>query len=277
MAAVIQLKRNSSSGSVPATSDLVLGELAVNTYDGRVFLQKNDVSASVVEVGSNPATFSINSAFSFPTSDGASTQVLTTDGSGALSFTDQLGTGNAATTYTYSISGTTTSITGNDDNGNSLSYVAGEEQVYLNGVKLVGGAVDYTTTDASTITLTSSALSGDVVEVVALEELDLVAGYNTSSTFAATTADQVLSSVSASSNRTVKYVISGSHGSAGYHATEVLVTHDGTTVYMSEYATVFTSSSLMTLDADISGGNIRLLITPANTNTTVKTFQIRVG
>lgn len=72
-------------------------------------------------------------------------------------------------------------------------------------------------------------------------------------------------------------MISGSHASAGYHATEVLVTHDGTTVYMSEYATVFTSSSLMTLDADISGGNIRLLITPANTNTTVKTFQIRVG
>jgi len=277
MAAVIQLKRSSSSGSVPATSDLVLGELAVNTYDGRVFLEKNDGSASVVEVGSNPATFSINSAFSFPTSDGASTQVLTTDGSGTLSFTDQLGTGNAATTYTYSISGTTTSITGNDDGGNSLSYVAGEEQVYLNGVKLVGGGVDYTTTDSSTITLTANALSGDVVEVVALEELDLVAGYNTSSTFSATTADQVLSSVSASSNRTVKYVISGSHASAGYHATEVLVTHDGSTVYMSEYATVFTSSSLMTLDADISGGNIRLLITPANTNTTVKTFQIRVG
>jgi len=32
---------------------------------------------------------------------------------------------------------------------------------------------------------------------------------------------------------------------------------------------------LFTLDSDINSGNMRLLITPANTNTTVDTFQIR--
>jgi microcompartment protein CcmK/EutM len=277
MAAVIQLKRSSSAGVAPATSDLALGELAVNTYDGRVYLEKNDGSASIVEVGSNPATFSVNSAYTFPTSDGAANQVLVTDGSGALSFADQSGTGDGVTTFTYSISSTTTSITGNDDNANSLSYTAGEESVYLNGVKLVGGGVDYTTTDSSTITLTSSALNGDVVEVVAIESLDLVQGYFTTTALTTTTADQVISSVSKSTYKGVKYVIVAKHGSAGNHATEVLVTHDGTTVYMSEYATVFSGSSLFSVDADISSDNLRLLVTPSNTNTTFRTFQIRLS
>lgn len=277
MAAVIQLKRSSSAGVAPATSDLVLGELAVNTYDGRVYLEKNDGSASIVEVGSNPATFSVNSAYSFPTSDGAANQVLVTDGSGSLTFADQSGTGDGVTTFTYSISSTTTSITGNDDNANSLSYTAGEESVYLNGVKLVGGGVDYTTTDSSTITLSSAALNGDVVEVVAIESLDLVQGYFTTTALTTTTADQVISSVSKSSYKGVKYVIVAKHASAGNHATEVLVTHDGTTVYMSEYATVFSGSSLFSVDADISSDNLRLLVTPSNTNTTFRTFQIRLS
>lgn len=277
MAAVIQLKRSSSAGVAPATSDLALGELAVNTYDGRVYLEKNDGTASIVEVGSNPATFSVNSAYTFPTSDGSANQVLVTDGSGSLTFADQSGTGDGVTTFTYSITSTTTSITGNDDNANSLSYTAGEESVYLNGVKLVGGGVDYTTTDSSTITLSSAALNGDVVEVVAIESLDLVQGYFTTTALTTTTADQVISSVSKSTYKGVKYVIVAKHASAGNHATEVLVTHDGTTVYMSEYATVFSGSSLFSVDADISSDNLRLLVTPSNTNTTFRTFQIRLS
>ena len=37
----VKLKRSSSSGGVPNTSDLSLGELAVNTHDGKVFTKKN--------------------------------------------------------------------------------------------------------------------------------------------------------------------------------------------------------------------------------------------
>jgi microcompartment protein CcmK/EutM len=125
--------------------------------------------------------------------------------------------------------------------------------------------------------LTSSALNGDVVEVVAIESLDLVQGYFTTTALTTTTADQVISSVSKSTYKGVKYVIVAKHGSAGNHATEVLVTHDGTTVYMSEYATVFSGSSLFSVDADISSDNLRLLVTPSNTNTTFRTFQIRLS
>ena len=51
MAQTIKLKRSAVSGNTPSTSDLELGEIAINTYDGKVFIKKNDGSASVVEVG----------------------------------------------------------------------------------------------------------------------------------------------------------------------------------------------------------------------------------
>ena len=273
MATVIQFKRSSTQNSVPAVSDLALGELAVNTYHGRFYTEKNDGSASVVEVGSNPASLTVNDAYSFPTSDGSSNQVLKTNGSGTLSFADQPSSG--ITVFTYSISSTTTSITGNDDNSNSLSYTSGSESVYINGVKLVGGGADYTATNSSTITLAENAVSGDVVQVVAITAAaNLVQGFFTASTFTATTADQVLSA-NAVANKAVKYVINATHASAGTHAAEVLLINDGSNSYFVQYGDVFSSSSLFTLDSDISGGNMRLLITPANTNTTVDTFQIR--
>lgn len=273
MATVIQFKRSSTQNSVPATSDLSLGELAVNTYHGRFYTEKNDGSASVVEVGSNPATLTVNDAFSFPTSDGTSNQVLKTDGSGTLDWSDQPSSGIVI--FTYTLSGTTTSITGNDDSSNSLVYQAGSEQVFINGVKLVGGGADYTTTSSTVITLAENAVSGDVVQVVAITAAsNLVQGFFTATELTATTANQVLSS-NAVANKAVKYVINATHASAGTHAAEVLLINDGTSAYFVQYGDVFSSSSLFTLSSDVNSGNMRLLITPANTNTTVDTFQIR--
>tara|TARA_A200000159_G_scaffold164327_1_gene193500 strand:+ start:277 stop:1104 length:828 start_codon:yes stop_codon:yes gene_type:complete len=273
MATVIQFKRSATQNSVPATSDLTLGELAVNTYHGRFYTEKNDGSASVVEVGSNPASLTVNDAFSFPTSDGTSNQVLKTNGSGTLDWSDQPSSGIVV--YTYTISSTTTSITGNDDSSNSLSYTSGSEQVYINGVKLVGGGADYTATNSTTLTLAENALSGDVVQVVAITAAsNLVQGFFTQGTFTATTANQVLSS-NAVANKAVKYVINATHASAGTHAAEVLLINDGTNSYFVQYGDVYSSSSLFTLSSDVNSGNMRLLMTPANTNTTVDTFQIR--
>ena len=67
MATVIQFKRSSTQNDVPATSDLSLGEVAINTYHGRMYTEKNDGSAAIVEIGSNPKTFQINDAITFPT------------------------------------------------------------------------------------------------------------------------------------------------------------------------------------------------------------------
>ena len=272
MATGIKFKRSSTQNDLPVVSDLALGEIAINTYHGRVYTEKNDGSAAIVEVGSVPASLTINDAITFPTSDGSANQALITNGSGTLSFSTVGGTGLSS--FTYTISGNTTAITGNDDDSNSLSYTAGSEQVYLNGVKLIDGGTDYTTTNSTTITLAANAISGDVVQVLAYTSADLVQGYYTASALTATTADQVLSS-NGIANKAIKYVICATHASAGTHAAEVLLINNGSNSYFVQYGDVFSNSSLFTLDSDIDSGNMRLLVTPANTNTTIDTFQIR--
>jgi hypothetical protein len=50
MAQTIKLKRSSTEGKVPSTSQLALGEIAINTYDGRIFFEKNDGSATIQHI-----------------------------------------------------------------------------------------------------------------------------------------------------------------------------------------------------------------------------------
>ena len=50
MANLIKLKRSAVAGKAPTTSDLELGELALNTYDGKLYTKKDNGSASIVEL-----------------------------------------------------------------------------------------------------------------------------------------------------------------------------------------------------------------------------------
>lgn len=53
MANTVQLKRSATANAVPTTTQLALGELAINTNDGRLYLKKNVSGVeSIVEVGS---------------------------------------------------------------------------------------------------------------------------------------------------------------------------------------------------------------------------------
>lgn len=54
MSQTIKLKRSSVTGKAPTTTDLELGELAINTFDGKLFIKKDDGTASIIEVGSAP-------------------------------------------------------------------------------------------------------------------------------------------------------------------------------------------------------------------------------
>ncbi len=49
----IKLRRSATAGAIPTTSNLDLGELALNTYDGKLYAKTTEGSASeVVQVGS---------------------------------------------------------------------------------------------------------------------------------------------------------------------------------------------------------------------------------
>ena len=75
--------------------------------------------------------------------------------------------------WTKTAAGGETSLTGNDDNAVSLSYTAGTEQVYLNGVLLVRGQ-DYTATNGTTITGLTALAASDVAEVVTFNPSNII-------------------------------------------------------------------------------------------------------
>ena len=50
MANTILLKRSAVPGRVPTTSDIPLGSLALNTYDGKLYTKKDNGSPSIVEL-----------------------------------------------------------------------------------------------------------------------------------------------------------------------------------------------------------------------------------
>ena len=57
MAQQILLKRSSVGSKLPTTSQLALGELALNTYDGKLFLKKNVSGVeSIIEIGATTVT-----------------------------------------------------------------------------------------------------------------------------------------------------------------------------------------------------------------------------
>tara|TARA_Y100001958_G_C21210827_1_gene536548 strand:- start:584 stop:1075 length:492 start_codon:yes stop_codon:yes gene_type:complete len=161
MGTVVQFKRSTSTGSKPAASDLTAGEIAINTADGKLFLEKD--SGTVVEVA------------------------------------------------------------------------LGNNELILD---------DSIMTTASLTTSTTNA-------------------------------NQVVDSFAAATFRCAKFLIQVTSGSS-YQSSELLAIHDGSTVYITEYASISTGSTLATFDADINSGNVRLLTTPTNAVTVVKVTRTGV-
>ena len=86
-------------------------------------------------------------------------------------------------------------------------------------------------------------------------------------TTTSTSADTI-SSISATVFRSATFQVQVTRGTQ-YHMTTINVIHDGTNAFLSEYGTIRTGEILATFDADISGGNLRLRVTPTSTASTV--------
>ena len=74
--------------------------------------------------------------------------------------------------FRFTASGGETSITGTDDNGLTLSYIPGKEQVYLNGV-LLARTSDYTASNGSSITSLAALAASDIVEIITFTAFEL--------------------------------------------------------------------------------------------------------
>jgi hypothetical protein len=72
MANIVKIKRSAVADKTPSTSDLELGELALNTYDGNLFFKKDSGTASIVSVATLTGTQTLtNKTLSGATISGA--------------------------------------------------------------------------------------------------------------------------------------------------------------------------------------------------------------
>ena len=119
--------------------------------------------------------------------------------------------------------------------------------------------------DALADTLTINATINNAVKI----EESLI---DTSTTAFTTTTQAAVYTYTASSYRTGKFIVQiVDTTNSQYHSIEMMLIHNGTTVNIVSYGAVHTAAELGTFDADISGGNVRLLFTPVGaTNKTVK-------
>ena len=88
---------------------------------------------------------------------------------------ENVGTGLDIQTFlrwSKTLSASTSTISGYDDNTNNLLYTPGFELVYINGT-LINRGVDYTATSGNTVALTEAAFSGDLIEIHAFESFIL--------------------------------------------------------------------------------------------------------
>jgi hypothetical protein len=76
----------------------------------------------------------------------------------------------------------------------------------------------------------------------------------------ATTTATAIDTWAISTYRSAKYIVQVKQGT-NYSVHEILVIHDGTTTYKTEYGVLETNGALVTFTSDISGGNARLLAT----------------
>jgi len=102
MAVKIELKRSAVPGKIPTTSSLELGELAINTYDGKVYFKK-DVSGiqSIIEITSTSGSVVSSSYANYANQAGSSSYALN---STSASYATNAGSANTSISASYALS-----------------------------------------------------------------------------------------------------------------------------------------------------------------------------
>lgn len=170
MAQTIKLKRSATSGAAPTTSQLELGEVAINTYDGKMYIKKNvGGTESIVEItGGSGGSSTLGGLSDVTISSAAADQLLQYNGSEWVNVS--IAEASAIMKeYQFTATSGQSTFSGSDDNSETLSYTAGAIQVFLNGIFL-DSAVDYTATNGTSIVLSETVDANDYLQVVAFKK-----------------------------------------------------------------------------------------------------------
>ena len=229
-----------------------------NLLTGKVYEINGTEVLSATALGSGVTSSSLTSVGTITSGTWSATTIATNKGgTGLTSFTSggavYATSTSALTTGTLPVASGGTGIT---SFGTGVATALGQN-VQGSGSIVLATSPTLTTPNIGVATATSVATANSLVG---------------SATVTTTSTSQATVSIAASATyRSVKATISASNSTtSNFATTEVLLVHDGTTVYLTEYGSVNSGTSpWTTIDADINSGNIRLLVTSSATSSTV--------
>jgi len=224
--------------------------------------------------------------------DGTAGQAITTNGSGVLDFTTIVGTTEASIISAVGADGANGSVLMTNGSGDltfttltaaKISDFSEAAQDAVESAITAGTGVTKAYNDgANTISLsigqdvaTNAAVTFGSIATGAIT-LDSGTGELNTSTQAITlNTITTVDSFDKTVYRTAKYLVQVTQGSK-YTTSEVLLAHDGTTSYLSEYAVIELGGTVipLTVSTSISGSNVLLRVTITDAATTSATVKV---
>jgi Phage tail fibre repeat len=133
------------------------------------------------------------------------------------------------------------------------------------------GASSYDTTPIYVLANNASNTANTALDAAntKLDKLEFGNITSVNATTSTNSANQVLDIFSTTEYRSVKYQIQVT-SSTDYQISEVILIHNGTNSYLTEYGLVTTNGTLMSYDTEIVSGNTRLLMSPINNVNNIK-------
>lgn len=258
----------------------VAGNFAVTgslTYSGTATGNLVPASTSFFNIGNSSSSWLFGYFDNVVSSNTVATMNLASTGTATLNtvtVANTLSVTRAATlSNTIAVTGNATFsntvvVTGNATFSSRIAVTG--NATFSNTIAVTGSAVlSNTLSVAGTANIVGNVATGSTIVINATAHQ-----FVTSFTFNNSTATANVDLVSASTFRTYEYTLQLSDTTISptprYHVTKILIIHDGSTPYMTEYGTMFNVSSLGTFDAVINGGNIALQLTPATANVVVR-------
>jgi len=246
---------------INAKGDLIVGSadntpaiLSVGTNG--YFLKANSSATNGIEWASIPTINAINDIGDVTITSAASGDFLKYNGSAWVNDAINLGTDTVGDYVGNVTAGTGVIITSAGGEGANPTFAIGQDVA-------TNAAVEFSTVAAGAFTIDSTGELNTSTQAINVNTV--------------TTVD----SFSKTAYRTAKYLIQVTQGSK-YTSSEVLLAHDGTDSYMSEYAVIELGASRipLTVSTSISAGNVLLRVTitdAASTNATVKVARTLIA
>jgi hypothetical protein len=255
------------------------------------------INASSISIGNTTTYVAANSSSIIALSNGTIGSVITgnnqtANGTGVTGVAIDNGFGVVASATgansigLAAISNNFVGVDARSNNGTALNVVANSAAanvaIFANSAGVAAGLYGNgnfgiaNTSPTNKLTVGGTAyVSGNATIIGQVNSNNIAYQVGSSFTFTNTTI-AIVDSFPTSSFRAAEYLISMSSGT-NFHSSKILVLHDGSTTYMTEYGALLNNVSLGLISSTISAGNLNLQITPTNANVAVKIVRNAVS